>query len=83
MPEVISAAAKGDIVLLLAVGVVTLSGIVGYLFKKLVDELTHRANRAEVLVDGMRESYDTLAAATDKAADVAQAALEELRRIKP
>ena len=81
--DIIDAAAKGDIVLLLAVGVVTLSGIVGYLFKKLIDELTHRASRAEVLVDGMKESYDTLAAATDKAADVAQAALEELRRSKP
>lgn len=82
MPD-IGAASEAGVVALLAAIVTLLIAATTYLFKKLIDELTHRAGRAEVLVDGMKESYDTLAAATDKAADVAQAALEELRRSKP
>ena len=79
MPD-IGVAAEGGVVALLAAIVTLLIAAVVFLFKKLIDELSKRANRAEALVDGMSESYDTLAKATDKAADVAQAALDELRR---
>jgi hypothetical protein len=79
MPDIVDAA-QGGVVILLATIVTILVGAVGYLFKRLIEELSGRANRAEALVDGMRHSYDTLAEATDKAADVAQAALDELRR---
>ena len=78
--DIIEATQSGSITLVLAAMVTLLLAGIAYLFKLLVDELRKRADKAEVLVDGMRKSYDTLAAATDKAADVAQAALEELRR---
>ena len=78
--DIVDAAQSGSITLLLAVITTMLIAAVGYLFKQLIEELRKRASRAEVLVDGMKASYDTLATATDKAADVAQAALEELRR---
>lgn len=78
--DLIDAAQSGSITIVLAALVTLLLGGIVFLFKLLVDELRGRANRAEALVDGMKGTYDTLSAATDKAADVAQAALEELRR---
>ena len=79
---VVEATQSGSITLLLAVIVTILLTAVGALFWLLVGELRKRAARAEGLTDKMAGSYDTLAAATDKAADVAEAALEELRRSK-
>lgn len=79
MPD-IGAASEAGIVALLAAIVTLLLAATSYLFKQLIEELRSRATRAEALYKGSQESYDTLASATDKASEVAQAALDELRR---
>jgi hypothetical protein len=92
--EIIDAAVRGDIVLLLAVIVVALAGSVTFLFTLIVKELRGRVTRAESLTDKMVETFDGLEEATKTAvavardnaevakqsAELAQNTLEELRR---
>ena len=94
MPELIDAAARGDIVVLLAVIVVALGGSVAFLFRLIVKEYQARVTRAESLTDRMVDTFDKLEQATTtavavardnadvaaKAADLAQKSLDELRR---
>ena len=94
MDEIVKAATSGDMVLLLALIVVALSGIVGFLFKLLLAEKTARVKRAEKqfedqgkLFDGLASNFATaISVARDnadvakKAADLAQASLDELRK---
>ena len=72
MPEVIDAAVRGDIVLLLALVTVTLASAVGYLFRLIVRELKERVVRAEHLTDIANSANDELA-------KLFEAALRELR----
>ena len=92
--DVIDAAVQRDIVLLLAIGVVTLAGVVAFLFKLLLAEKSSRVTRAEGLTDKMVEAFDGLESATQtavavakdnadiarKTAELAQHSLDELRR---
>ena len=92
--EIIDAAVRGDIVLLLAVIVVTLAGSVTFLFTLIVKELRARVARAESLTDTMVDTFDGLEEATKTAvavardnaeiakqsAELAQHTLDELRR---
>ena len=94
MPEIIDAAVRGDILLLLAVIVVALAGSVTFLFHLIVKELRSRVSRAESLTDKMVETFDGLEEATKTAvavardnaevakqsAELAQKSLDELRR---
>lgn len=92
--DLIDAAVQRDIVLLLAVIVVILGGAVALLFKLLLAEKTARVKRAEdlfeeqgKLLDDLTEKFGVaVAVARDnadvakKAADMAQATLDELRK---
>ena len=92
--DVIDAAARGDLVVLLAVIVTALAGAVTFLFRLIVKELQDRVKRAEGLTDKALESFDGLEKATStavavardnadiakKAADLAQNSLDELRK---
>ena len=92
--DLIDAAVRGDIVLLLAVIVVALAGSVTFLFTLIVKELRARVTRAESLTDTMVETFDGLEEATrtavavardnadvaKQAAELAQHTLDELRR---
>ena len=92
--DLIDAAVRGDIVLLLAVIVVTLGGAVTFLFSLIIKELRARVTRAESLTDKMVETFDGLEEATKtavavardnadvakQAAELAQNTLDELRR---
>ena len=92
--EIIDAAVRGDIVLLLAVIVVALAGSVTFLFSLIVKELRARVARAESLTDTMVDTFDGLEEATKTAvavardnaeiakqsAELAQHTLDELRR---
>lgn len=74
MPDdFIDAATTGNLVLVLAIAVIALAGVVGFLFKLIVDELRRGRQRAESLTD-------KALAAFDKLADTTEAALDELRR---
>lgn len=73
MPDLVDAAARGDLVLVLAIALVTLAGVIGFLFKLVVDEMRDRRKRAEQLTD-------TANNLNDKLADKFGAALEELRK---
>ena len=91
--DLVDAAVQRDIVLLLAVIVVTLGGVVSVLFWLLVKEKTARVTRAESLTDRMGDLFDKLETSTstavavardnakvaEKAADLAQQSLNELR----
>ena len=70
--EIVDAAVQRDIVLLLALIVVLLGGIVGFLFAMVVKELKSRVKREEGLTDTAIASFDKLAGTTE-------AALNELR----
>jgi hypothetical protein len=71
--DLVEAAARGDMVVLLAVIVLTLAGAVTFLFRLIVKELQDRVKRAESLTD--------IANATnDKLAEIFRAALDELRK---
>ena len=92
--DLIDAAVRGDIVLLLAVIVVALAGSVTFLFHLIVKELRARVSRAESLTDKMVDTFDRLEEATTtavavardnaqvavKSAELAQQSLDELRR---
>ena len=92
--DLIDAAVRGDIVLLLAVIVVALAGSVTFLFSLIVKELRARVARAESLTDTMVDTFDGLEEATKTAvavardnaeiakqsAELAQHTLDELRR---
>ena len=92
--EIIDAAVQRDIVLLLAVIVVALAGVVGFLFKLLLAEKTARVKRSEEQFDEQGELFDKLeqkfgvaisvaqsnADVAKQAADLAQASLNELRK---
>ena len=78
--EIIDAATSGNMVLLLAVIVVILGGLVSVLGVVIFREMKARIARAESLTDAMVEAFDDLGPATKHSADVAQAALDELRR---
>ena len=92
--DLIDAAVRGDLVLLLAIIVVTLGGAVTFLFKLLLAEKTARVKRAEEQFDKQGQLFDELsenfevavAIARDnadvakKASDLAQASLDELRK---
>jgi len=71
--DLVDAAARGDLVLVLAIGLVSLAGVIGFLFKLVVDEMRDRRKRAEQLTD-------TANSLNDKLADKFGAALEELRK---
>ncbi len=93
MPDIIDAATKGDIALLLAAIVVILGGAVSFLFSLIVKELRARVTRAESLTDRMVDTFDGLEKATSTAvavardnaevakhsAELAQRTLDELR----
>jgi gas vesicle protein len=92
--DIIDAATKGDIALLLAAIVVILGGAVSFLFSLIVKEMRGRVTRAESLTDKMMETFDGLEEATkmavavardnaevaNKSAELAQQSLDELRR---
>ena len=85
--DIIDAATRGDIAVLLAIGLVTLAGAVAFLFRTILKVYSERVKRAEDLTDRMVETFDSLEAATTTAvavardnADVAKQALDELRR---
>ena len=92
--EIIDAAVQRDIVLLLAVIVVALAGVVGFLFKLLLAEKTARVKRSEDLFESQGKLFDNLEAkfgvamsvardnadVAKQAADLAQASLNELRK---
>ena len=92
--DVIDAAARGDLVVLLVVIVTALAGAVTFLFRLIIKELQDRVKRAENLTDKALESFDGLERATTtavavardnadiakKAADLAQNSLDELRK---
>ena len=73
MPDLVDAAARGDMVVLLAIIVVALASVVGFLFKLVIDEMRGRTKRAEHLTDEANEL-------NDKLSDTFRAALDELRR---
>lgn len=72
MPDLVDAAASGNIVLLLSTIVVSLSAIIGFLFAQILKELRSRVAREERLTDTAIASFDKLAGTTE-------AALNELR----
>ena len=74
--DIIDAAASGNITLLLAVIVMSLSAIIAFLFNVILKELRSRAARAEALTD----TANTL---LDRAVEGFQVALNELREVKP
>ena len=92
--DLIDAAVRGDLVVLLAVIVVALAGTVTFLFRLIVKEYQDRVKRAEILTDKALESFDGLEKATNTAvavardnaevakrsAELAQKSLDELRR---
>lgn len=78
--DIVDAAVSGDIVLLLAAMVVILGGVISVLAVVVYREMRGRIERSEGLTDAMVAAFDDLGPATQKAADVAQAALDELRR---
>ena len=92
--DIIDAAVRGDIVLLLAVIVVALAGVVGFLFKLLLAEKTARVKRSEELFESQGKLFDNLeekfgiavsvardnADTAKQAADLAQASFNELRK---
>ena len=92
--DIIDAAARGDLVVLLATIVVILGGALGFLFRLYDKEKSSRVTRAESLTDRMVDTFDKLEQATTtavavardnadvaaKAADLAQKSLDELRR---
>ena len=92
--DFIDASVRGDVFLILAIGVVTLAAAVSFLFHLIVKELRARVTRAESLTDRMVETFDGLEKATTtavavardnaeiakKAHDLAQKSLDELRR---
>lgn len=80
MPDqIIDAATSGNVVLLLAIIVIVLGSVVGTLAVVIYRELRSRITRAERLTDKMVEAFDALGPATKHAAEVSEAALEELR----
>jgi flagellar basal body-associated protein FliL len=92
--DIIDAAVQRDIVLLLAVIVVALAGAVGFLFRLLIKEKDARVKRSEELTDKQGALFDSLEESTKqavavaqanaevaaKAANLAQASLDELRK---
>lgn len=92
--DLIDAAVQRDIVLLLAVIVVALAGVVAFLFKLLISEKSARVKRSEDLFESQGKLFDRLeekfgvavsvaadnAEVAKKAADLAQASLDELRK---
>ena len=92
--DLVEAAVRGDLVLLLAIIVVTLGGAVSFLFKLLLAEKTARVKRSEDLFEQQGKLFDELSAnfevavsvardnadVAKRAADLAQATLDELRR---
>ena len=94
MDQIVKAAVSGDMVLLLAVIVVALAGVVGALFWLLIKEKDARVKRSEEQFEAQGELFDKLsenfkvavsvaesnADVAKKAADMAQASLDELRK---
>ena len=92
--DLIDAAVRGDLVLLLAIIVVTLGGAVATLFWLLIKEKDARVKRSEKQFEDQGELFDRLeskfgiaisvaqdnAQVAKRAADLAQATLDELRR---
>lgn len=94
MPDFIDASVRGDVFLILAIGIVTLATAVGFLFRTVLKVYEERVKRAEKLTDKMVETFDGLETATQtavavardnadvakQAAELAQKTLDELRR---
>jgi flagellar basal body-associated protein FliL len=94
MDEIVKAATSGDMVLLLAAIVALLGGVVAALFWLLIKEKDARVKRSEDQFDEQGELFDKLeqkfgiaisvaqsnADVAKKAADMAQASLDELRK---
>lgn len=92
--DFIDASVRGDVFLILAIGITVLSGAVTFLFHLIIKELRARVTRAEGLTDKMVDTFDGLEDATKTAvavardnaevakqsAELAQRTLEELRR---
>jgi uncharacterized protein YdcH (DUF465 family) len=78
--DIVEAATRGDIVLLLAIGVVVLGGAVSFLFHLIIKELRARVDRAESLTDKANDTNDKMADAFGRLEDTTRAAVEELRR---
>lgn len=92
--DVIDAAAKGDLALVLAIGLVTFGGAIAFLFRTILKIYGERVERAEKLTDRMVKAFDGLEEATQTAvaiardnadiakqsAELAQKSLDELRR---
>ena len=92
--DLVDAATKGDIALVLAIGLVTLAGAVAFLFRTIIKVYQERVDRAEKLTDKMVDTFDGLEKATNtavavardnaeiakQAADATKIALDELRR---
>lgn len=92
--DLIDAAAKGDLALVLAIGLVTFAGAIAFLFRTILKVYDERVKRAESLTDRMVTTFDGLEEATKTAvavardnaevakqsAELAQKSLDELRR---
>ena len=92
--DIVDAATKGDLALVLAIGLVTLAGAVAFLFRTIIKVYQERVDRAEKLTDRMVDTFDGLEKATNtavavardnaeiaaKAAESTKIALDELRR---
>jgi hypothetical protein len=92
--DIIDAATKGELAVVLAIGLVALAGVVAFLFRTILKVYEERVKRAESLTDKMVETFDGLEQATQtavaiardnadiakQAADLAQKSLDELRR---
>ena len=92
--DLVEAATKGDLALVLAIGIVALAGAVAFLFRTILKVYEERVKRAEKLTDKMVDTFDGLEKATStavavardnaeiakQAADATKIALDELRR---
>ena len=78
--DIIDAATKGELAVVLAIGLVTLAGAVAFLFRTILKVYSERVARAESLTDRMVETFDKLEESTTTAVAVARDAIDELRR---
>lgn len=78
--DLVDAATKGDIALVLAIGLVTLAGAVAILFRTIIKVYQERVERSEKLTDRMVDTFDGLEEATKTAVAVARDSLDELKR---
>lgn len=67
--DIVDAAARGDLVLVLAIGLVTLAAVIGYLFRLFLKVSDERREREEGLTDAANQLNDRLARNFETALD--------------